>query len=200
VERSLPQPVAEAYRILQMNLEALRPERPLQALLLAPASPGEAADAVAAHLAVAFTEAGRQTLVVDADFERSGLHRRFGLSPASGLAALIGEGSRSIDASLMATGIPGLWLLPAGAAEPPPGALTAQRAGELVQALRQRAERILICAPAPQRSSRTLALAEHCDGALLVVRARRTHRADLLRAREALERIHAPLLGVILWR
>jgi len=100
----------------------------------------------------------------------------------------------------MATGVPGLWLLPAGAAEPPPAALPARRAGELLQALRRRAERILICAPAPQRSSRTLALAEHCDGALLIVRARRTHRADLLRAREALERLHVPILGVVLQR
>ncbi|MFN3930006.1 MAG: hypothetical protein ACK4OK_10275, partial [Thermoflexus sp.] len=61
------------------------------------------------------------------------------------------------------------------------------------------AERILIYAPPVQTTSRTLDLAEHSDGVLLIARARSTHRAHLLQAREALERVHATVLGVILW-
>ncbi len=191
--------VAEAYRILRMNLEALRLERPLQVLLLTSATPGEAAGEVAVDLGVAFAEAGRRTLLVDADGEPPGLHAALGIPPSVGLHGLLSGAGGSIDAALVETGIPGLWVLPAcssGAGEP----LLPQRLGEVLAALRRRAERILIYAPPVQRASQTLALAEHSDGVLLIAHARRTHRSHLLRAREALERIHAPVLGVILLR
>lgn len=193
--------VAEAYRILRVNLEALRAEHPIQALLLAPATPGEAAGEVAVGLAIAFAEAGRQTLLVDADLERPSLHTALGLAPAPGLRAWLTGTGGSVDAYLVETGIPGLSVLPAGPADTevaPPA--FARRSGELLQALRRRAERIVIYAPPAQRASRTLELAEHTDGVLLIARARATHRAHLQQAREALERGRATVLGVILWR
>ncbi len=196
-----PQPqltVSEACRILRANLEALRLEHPLQVLLLTPASPGETATEVARDLGLAFAEAGRQTLLVDADLERPRLHEVFMVSPSPGLRALLAGSGGSIEAALVEIGIPGLSLLPAGAPDANPPLL--RRVGELLQALRRRAERILIYAPPAQTTSWTLALAEHSDGALLIARARHTHRAHLLQAREALERVHATVLGVILWQ
>ncbi|WP_376791185.1 CpsD/CapB family tyrosine-protein kinase [Thermoflexus sp.] len=192
--------VAEAYRILRTNLEALRLEHPLQVSLITPATPGEDAAEVALYLGIAFAEAGRQTLLVDADLARPRLHEAFGVSPSTGLSTLLTGAGGSIDAHLVETGIPGLCLLPAGAPDvnlPPP---VPRRFGELLQALRRRAERILIYAPSVHTTSRTLDLAEHSDGVLLIARVRYTHRAHLLQAREALERIHATVLGVILWR
>ena len=196
--RSWPM-ISEAYRILRANLEALRLEHPLQVLLLPPASPGAPAAEVARDLGIAFAEAGRQTLLVDADLERPRLHEELRVSSSPGLRGLLTGMGGSIDAALVETGIPGLILLPAGAPGPdrqPPGP---RRVGELLQALRRRAERILIYAPPAQTVSWTLTLAEHSDGALLIARVRRTRRAHLLQAREALERVHAAVLGVILW-
>ncbi len=192
--------VAEAYRILRANLEALRLEHPLQVLLLTPASPGEAAAEVALNLGLAFAEAGRQTLLVDADLERPQLHEALGVPPSPGLRALLARMGGPIDATLAETGIPGLSLLPAGAPGSDGLPPSPRKVGELLQALRRRAERILIYAPPAQTVSWTLALAEHSDGALLIARARHTHRAHLLQAREALERVHATVLGVILWK
>ncbi len=192
--------IAEACRILRANLEALRLEHPLQVLLLTPASPREAAAEVALDLGLAFAEAGRRTLLVDADLERPRLHEALGVPPSPGLRALLSGMGGPIDTALTETGIPGLGLLPAGAPGPDRWPLSSRKVGELLQALRRRAERILIYAPPAQTASWTLALAEHSDGVLLVARVRRTHRAHLLQAREALERVHATVLGVILWK
>ncbi|MCS6963046.1 CpsD/CapB family tyrosine-protein kinase [Thermoflexus sp.] len=197
--RSWPM-ATEACRILRANLEALRLEHPLQVLLLIPASPGEAAAEVALDLGLAFAEAGRQTLLVDADLERPQLHEALRVSPSPGLRALLAGMGSPIDAALAETGIPGLSLLPAGAPGSDPRPPSSRKVGELLQALRRRAERILIYSPPAQTASWTLELAEHSDGALLIARVRRTHRAHLLQAREALERVHATVLGVILWR
>ncbi|WP_376789175.1 CpsD/CapB family tyrosine-protein kinase [Thermoflexus sp.] len=191
--------ISEACRILRANLEALRLEHPLQVLLLMPASPGEPAAEVARDLGIAFVEAGRQTLLVDADLERPRLHEELGVSPSPGLRGLLTGKGGSIDAALVETGIPGFILLPAGLPEPDRQPPSPRRVGELLQALRRRAERVLIYAPPAQTVSWTLTLAEHSDGALLIARVRRTHRAHLLQAREALERVHATVLGVILW-
>ncbi len=196
--RSWPM-ISEACRILRANLEALRLEHPLQVLLLTPASPGEPAAEVARDLGIAFAEAGRQTLLVDADLERPRLHEGLGVSPSPGLRALLKGTGGPIDAVLVEAGIPGLILLPAGAPGSDPWPPSPRKVGELLQALRRRAERILIYAPPAQTVSWTLTLAEHSDGALLIARVRRTHRAHLLQAREALERVHATVLGVILW-
>jgi len=192
--------VVEAYRILRAHLEALRLEHPLQALLLTPASPGDTAAEVARDLGLAFAEAGRQTLLVDADLERPWLHTALGVPPSPGLRALLAGAGGAIDAAIVETGVPGLTLLPAGDPGPDLPPFPPRRVGELLQALRRRAERILIYAPPAQTTSRTLALAEHSDAALLIVRARRTHRSHLLQAREALERVRTPVLGVVLWK
>ena len=64
--------VAEAYRTLRTNIEFASIDAPIRTLLVTSAGPHEGKTVTAANLAVAFAQAGRLTILVDADLRRPG--------------------------------------------------------------------------------------------------------------------------------
>ena len=71
---------AEAYRTVRTNLEFASVDEPIQSLLVTSAGPGEGKSVTAANLAVAFAQAGRKVLLVDADLRKPGVHALFNLA------------------------------------------------------------------------------------------------------------------------
>ena len=59
--------VAEAYRTLRTNIEFASVDAPIRTLLVTSSAPNEGKTVTAANLAVAFAQAGRPTILVDAD-------------------------------------------------------------------------------------------------------------------------------------
>ncbi len=72
-------PDAEAYRILRTNIGFAAIDNPLRTILITSAITGEGKSSIAANLAIFMAKAGRNTLLVEADFRRPGLSERFGL-------------------------------------------------------------------------------------------------------------------------
>ena len=70
---------AEAYRTVRTNLEFASVDEPIQSLLVTSAGPGEGKSVTAANLAIAFAQAGRKVLLVDADLRKPGVHALFNL-------------------------------------------------------------------------------------------------------------------------
>ena len=67
-------PVAEAYRSLRTNVEFAAVDAPLRHLLVTSSVPSEGKTTTAANLAVVFAQAGRRTILLDADFRKPGVH------------------------------------------------------------------------------------------------------------------------------
>ncbi|WKU03367.1 hypothetical protein [Micromonospora sp. HUAS LYJ1] len=94
------------------------------------------------------------------------------------------------------TGHPTLTVLPTE----PQDCLTPQRIrelGDLLNALDETEEAVLVHAPPVSASSDTAVLARHVDGVLLVVVAGRTRLTEAVRAARLLRRLNLPLVGVI---
>ena len=72
-------PDAEAYRILRTNIGFAAIDNPVRTILVTSAITGEGKSSIAANLAIFMAKAGRNTLLVEADFRRPGLSERFGL-------------------------------------------------------------------------------------------------------------------------
>ena len=70
---------AEAYRTLRTNIEFASVDAPIRTLLVTSSIPGEGKTVTAANLAVAFAQAGRRVLLVDADLRKPGVHLVFDL-------------------------------------------------------------------------------------------------------------------------
>jgi capsular exopolysaccharide synthesis family protein len=191
-------PAAEAYRTLRTNVQFATLDQPLRTLLVASAAPGEGAPAVAANLAVAFAQTGRQVALVDADLRRPSLDTLFGVAPGRGLTdAVLADEVETPP--LSATAAAGVALLPAGTLPPNPAELLgSQRARRLLDALVARHDLVILTAPPVTAVADAAVLAPQVDGVLLVLAAGKTRRETAVRAKEQLAHVQARILGVVL--
>jgi non-specific protein-tyrosine kinase len=191
-------PVAEAYRSLRTNLEFSSLDEPLRTMIVTSAAPEEGKSTVLANLAVVMAQAGKQVILADCDLRRPVLHELFGVSNHTGLTtALLDEATAELP--LRETGVPGLRLLPSGPQPPNPAELLgSRRMEELIETLRNQADIVLFDAPPVIAVADAAILASKVDGVLLVINAGVTRREHAQRAKAALDRVNARLVGTVL--
>ncbi|MCY3936253.1 MAG: CpsD/CapB family tyrosine-protein kinase [Chloroflexi bacterium] len=194
---------AEAYRSLRTNIMFSSLEQPVSTLLLTSCASGRAdADeksAVLANLAVTFAQGGHRTILVDADLRRPRQHELWGLSNEHGLTTMMLEEGALVEPPIVETGVEDLFVLPSGPLPAiPADVIGSQRMGDVAGVLKARASFILYDAPPILAATDALLLGSLLDGVVLSLRSGVTRREDALQAREALERVHARILGTVL--
>lgn len=191
-------PEGEALRMIRTNIQVALPED-FRALLFLGPEVGEGKSTIVSSLAQLFAEAGRKTILVDADLRRPALHRLLGVSNDAGLSNLLAGNAASVAEVLQKTEWPTLGVVSSGPSPPNPAELLASpRLAEVLAALRQRADLVLIDAPAGLAVTDGLLLAKAADAVILVAEAGRTSRSVLRELRAALEETRAPVLGLVL--
>ena len=164
--------------------------------------PHEGKTTVATNFAIALAETNQRVLLIDAHLERPRLHSIFGALNTSGFAGLlenIGFHSRhSIAEHSLPTTIPGLFLLPAGAAAKSfASRLYSPRLPGLLESMRREFDAIVIDA-APLSSLDSRPLARAADGVVVVIG---TRIVSPLVAKAAMERLAedgAHVLGAVM--
>lgn len=192
-------PAAEAYRALRMNLAFTSLDRDLACFVVAP--PGaEGLDAnVAANLAVVMAQSGRQVCLVDADLRRPTLHTLFGVPQEPGVTTLLVSQQEELAVPLVATGVPGLSILPSGTLPPNPAdILGTKKMAVLLDRLKGMADVVILQSPPVTVAVDAAVLAAQTDGLLLVVRTGHTRRDRVEQAKELLERFRVRLLGAVM--
>ena len=173
-------------------------DRPVRSLALVAAQSGAGKSTIAANLAVAFAQAGKSTVLVDADLLHPVQHVIFGVDNDSGLTTTL-NGEASVDTLLRETAAPDVKLLTAGPpVDSPAPLLNSSRMGGLLERLGEFAEVVIIDTPSLAELADSALLAAKVDGVLLVADSGQSRRGDLRAARDLLRRVHAPLLGVVL--
>ncbi len=190
---------AEAYRSLYINLSFSNQEKPLHTLLVTSAGSGEGKSATLANLAVVAAQLGQRVVLVDCDLRQPQQHELFGLRNDNGLTTLV-AGQGPVSAGLQAVAdTPGLRVLPSGPLPVSPSqVLAARRLDEILAELAEQADLVLIDAPAAVTVADASVLATKVDGVLLVLNAGQTKRDNARRAKEALEKVNAHIVGVVL--
>lgn len=190
---------AESFRMLRTNLEFASVDHPLKLIAVTSAVPGEGKTLVAANLAVAFAQAGYETILVDADLRKSETHTLFGLTNTTGLTTLLRSADASLDDVLQATVEPRLRLLASGPHPPNPAELLGSKAmARIIAQLRTAAEIIIFDTPPLQAVTDAAVLGASLDGTVLVAHAGRTGRVAARSALDALKRVDTHVLGVTL--
>jgi non-specific protein-tyrosine kinase len=129
-------PTAESFRTLRANLEFAAIDRPLRSLLVTSAVPREGKTVTAANLALVVAQAGRQVLLLDADFRKPGIHEIFDLPNDTGLTDLIRAPQANPTAFVQTTEQPNLHILTTGPLPPNPTELIAsQRTRTVIESL-----------------------------------------------------------------
>ncbi|PWH13476.1 MAG: hypothetical protein DDG58_14075 [Ardenticatenia bacterium] len=194
--------VAEAYRTLRTNIQFSTLDKPARTLLVTSPSALEGKSVTSANLAVSMAQAGFKTVLVDADLRRPVQHKIFGLSNQQGLTnALLQPGEPSADGHLQSTEIENLRVLTSGPIPPNPSELLGSaKMQALLQRLKEEYEVVIFDSPPALVVTDASVLATRVDGVVIVTDSGHTRRDTVVRAREALRKVGANLLGGVVNR
>jgi capsular exopolysaccharide synthesis family protein len=203
----LPPQVAEAFRMLQMNLRFARDE-PVRSVLVTSAKTGEGKTTVSWNLAAAAASGGLSVALVEADLRRPSLADRYDLETAPGLAEAL-QGEVSISAAMQTilplagsanpVGHPRpLHVIVAGQAAPNPWALMQSSVmTRVLDVLRKDHDLVVIDTPPIPHVADAIALLRHVDGVLVTASVNSTRGPDATRLRDQLLGLDANVLGVV---
>jgi Mrp family chromosome partitioning ATPase len=156
---------------------------------------------VAAELATALALMDEgSVLLIDANLRSPGLNAHFAVRPAPGLAEVV-DGSVTLAAAAVPTGVPGLSILPSGRTDLDPSRIfLSEGSTQLLREVRAK-YRLTILAAAPVLSApESAALAARSDGVVAVAAESRTQRSDVLETQRMLDGLKANFLGLVLTR
>ncbi len=195
-------PIAEAYRVLQTNLEGSRRDGYIRSVLVTSSNPVEGKTTTAANLAICLAQAGKRVILVDMDLRRPALHVLFNIPNRMGVTtALLDESMRGVSSQLIGTGIDNLYVMPSGPLPPNPTETLQQRSvASLLRRLEVLADIVVLDSPPVLPVADPVILSRVCNATLLVVQAESTRVAALRRACEQLTLSGATLVGAVLNR
>jgi capsular exopolysaccharide synthesis family protein len=181
-----------------------QPDRPPHTILFSSTRKGEGKTVSILNTAIAFAQAGRRVLVIDADLRRSHCHRTLGLENTIGLTEVLtgqAEPEKILRRVIDGQGQGAVWLMSSGSRPPNPGALLgSKRMLDVIEKMKDQFDHVLIdsCPLVPMSDS--LILSALVDGVVLVVLAGETPRNVVQDSVVHLVRAHANPLGVVLNR
>jgi polysaccharide biosynthesis transport protein len=188
-------PAVEAYRNLRTNVQFLGVERKLRVIQVTSTRPGEGKTTTAANLAVVLSQAGSKVVLVDADLRKPEMHRMFAVDAHNGLTNNLAGDPMELTMQRVNDH---LTVIVGGPVPPNPSELlSGRRMDAFIAELAIRFEYVIIDSAPTLAVSDAAALARHVDGVMLVVESGRISLPQLRESLATLERVGAPLLGII---
>jgi len=201
--RLLPQtgddtPDAEAYRIMQTNVDIARRKAAASVITVVSGGPAEGKSTTVCNLATSYARSGLLTLIVDGDLRRPVQHELFDLDNRVGLADYL-RGTAESDHIIQAAQIPNLSVITSGTqGSKVVGLLKSERMRRLIEKIREQFDVILFDCPPILGLSDASLLSELAQGSIIVTQHRKFPRSMLVRVKTALENIGTPCLGAVL--
>lgn len=191
-------PISEQYRTVRTNLQFASIDNEIRSMLLTSAGPGEGKSMTTANLAVVYAQQGKSVLLVDADLRKPTIHYTFRLDNLHGLSNIL-VGETSMEEAVETSDITNLDVISCGPIPPNPSELLGSRRMQaFIEAAKQKYDMVIFDMPPVLAVTDAKILSNYVDGAILVVRSKRTENEAAKQALEALESVHANVLGVVL--
>lgn len=201
-DSKIPLFVAEAYRIIRTNLAFGSIDATLKTLQVTSAVKGEGKTTTAANLGISLASAGSRVLLVDADLRRPTLHKILGLwsgiEDGVGLTDALMNG-KAWEAVVQPTPVPNLSFMASGSTAPNPAELlSSKRMKGLLEELQEHFDLVIFDSPPVISVADAAIIASRVDGTILVSRSGFIPRHLCLQAKNALESVHAKIIGCVL--
>lgn len=188
-------PFAESIRLLRANLKFKGIDSPTRSLLVTSPLEGEGKSTIARNLAFSYTLEGTDTLLADFDLRRGKVHARLDCNRSPGLSSIL-VGDSSLEEAVRT--VDDLAVLPTGDLPPNPAELMAStRLEELLAAMRERYERIILDGTPVLGLADMIELSQRVDSALMVFRAEQTHSGPANDAIGDLREVGASIVGAV---
>lgn len=194
-------PVAEAFRHLYVNLQFSVPDSVVQTILLTSPEAGAGKSTVALNLAITTAQAGRRTVVVEADLRRPVLGKILGINPQYGILDLVQGEPEDLSLQHFATDIDDLYVITARKPMASPlDVLGSKQMRDLIQRLQTVFDVVILDTPPVLAASDASLLSTLCDVTIVVASAENTSSDALKYTSNELRGVGARLLGVVLNR
>lgn len=189
--------VSEAYRSVRTGLFFSNRMGDLKVIQVTSPVPGDGKSTLSSNLAVTMAQSGRSVLLIDADFRRPRIAKLFNIDSDNGMATAV-AGACELDDAIHPSTIPGLSIMPGGRRPSNPAELlSSQRFADLLGALREKFDVIIVDTPPLLAVSDPSAIAAVVDGVVLTIRLRRNVKPLVTRAAKILESVDSKLLGIV---
>ena len=207
--------VLEAYRLLRSNLQYFEVERGLRTILITSGLPEEGKTSTAANLALGLAMSGARVALVDTDLRNPLMHKYLHLDNRVGLSTVLAGGTRIEDAIQVvktAEFLPkqpeqvgdsalqrNFLCLTSGPLPPNPAELLASpRAGEVLKGVKALVDYLLVDSAPVLLVADAVSLTPRVDGVIIVSRAGRATAKQAREIRSVLDRVEAPLVGIVI--
>lgn len=192
--------VAEAFRDLRSQIitQAYGENMPRKAVAVVSPDIGDGKSFFAANIAVAFSQLGGRTLLVDADMRTPRQQEIFGIESATGLSGIL-SGRTETNVIKPVEELPSLYVLPVGVVPPNPLELVQRPAfGLLMRELLLKFDYVIVDTPAAVHGSDARVIASACGAAVAIGKAGSTNMDQMRKLTTAITKTSANLVGVIL--
>ena len=191
---------AEAIRALRTHIMAQHIQEGRRALAVCGASAGVGCTFIASNLAVALSQIGVKTLLIDADLRRPGVGRYIG-SPTSGpgLAQFLASDEIGFGDAIEADVLPSLSVLHSGGpAAAPQELLAGQRFKMLMEFCLRDFDATIVDTPPANTCADARRISTVVGYSLIVTRRNKTFVDDIKTLADQLQADHAKLVGTVL--
>ncbi|MDS4021026.1 MAG: polysaccharide biosynthesis tyrosine autokinase [Candidatus Competibacter sp.] len=190
---------AEAYRSVRTALQFSTASGVPRLLTVTSAMVGEGKSTTAVSLAIQFAQAGKRTLLVEADLRKPSLHRVLELDNQVGLTHYLAGGEAQPIDITRPTHIPNLFAISAGPLPPNPAELlSSARMVALLALAAEKFDQVILDSPPLLGLADALIIGNLCEGTLLTVEMGGTPRGYVQGAFKRLRGARVHVLGTIL--
>lgn len=188
---------AESFRRLRTNLRFASVDEEIRSMVITSSNAGEGKSTIATALAQVLAQSNTPTILIDADLRRPTVATVLGIDGKVGLSEVL-SGQVSLEDALVASKIPGLYVLPSGRIPPNPSEMLGSEAMKSIISLLSTDYVVVIDAPPLLPVTDAAVLSTRVDGVVLVATAGRTRREDVSAARDMIDQVNGRLLGTVL--
>ena len=196
--------VSELFRTLRTNIQFMNSSKGLSSLLVTSTLPGEGKTWVASNLAIAFAQADKKVVLIDADMRKCCLHNLFKVAPCPGLSNyLSGVNDKKFEVQDLAnyirvTKVPNLYLLPSGNVPPNPSELlVTQKMVDLLNELKTEFDLIVIDGTPSKLVTDAVILSRLVDSTIIVAGHNMAKKDDLAKVVRDIKNVGGNIAGVV---
>ncbi|WP_018755686.1 CpsD/CapB family tyrosine-protein kinase [Paenibacillus terrigena] len=191
-------PISEGYRMLRTNIEFSTIDQKLQVIMVTSSKPNEGKSTTCANMAVAFAQANKRVLLIDADLRKPSQHHIFGTSNRIGLTSALFK-QKLLQEVIQSTNTQNLSIIHAGPTPPNPSELlSSMHMADLLATIRELFDVIIIDTPPILSVTDAQIVATYSDGVVLVVDSGTVKKDIALKAKASLEHVNAKIIGAVL--
>ncbi len=193
----VPFAVVEAYKNIRIHLISMLSEIDGKVLAISSPNAAEGKSTTAVNVAITLSQLNKKVILIDADFRRATVNKKLRIENEKGCSDVLSGEEKYED--VMINYNSHMDVLTSGSiAENPSEMFSSAAFDRLLSELREVYDYIIVDTPPVNLVSDTLAIAQKCDGLVLIARVAVTTYAEFRSALNTMKKLNIKVLGTII--